>query len=179
HHANDPGDFEIGQPPAGKVSQLPGVERGILTQYDGGADLRAETRMRDCEDHGLGHVRMAQQRQLDLGRSDLLSAPIDDIFYPADDEKVSILVQIPKVAGEKPPVAKGSGVGGRVFQVSPRDGGTSQGDLPVYAGGDFPAFRVEDCYFGGGGLSDPPPLASAQKNGGHLQGALRAAICNC
>src|SRR5262249_59362633 len=133
---------------------------------------RAETRMRDCEDHGLGHVRMAQQRQLDLGRSDLLSAPIDDIFYPADDEKVSILVQIPKVAGEKPPVAKGSGVGGRVFQVSPRDGGTSQGDLPVYAGGGFSPFRVEGCYFRAGGLSDRPRLASPPRVCRNLPGAL-------
>ena len=89
--------------------------------------------MGDRESGGVDHVWMAQQRLFDLGGRDLLPSSIDDVLDAANNEKVSVLVQISKVTGSEPAVPKrGRGSGG-IIVVPPRDGGPPQRDLSAFA----------------------------------------------
>ena len=64
--------------------------------------------IRQPDDRGVEHCRMAEQHVLDLGRGDVLAAPDDRVIGPALDEQVTLLVQPPGVSGGEP----AGGVGG-------------------------------------------------------------------
>src|ERR1700686_3194568 len=89
--------------------------------------------MGDGEYGGFDHIRVAQQRLFHLAGRDLLPAAVDDLFDAADDEKISLLVQVAEVAGSKPAVPKSFPGRGGIIVVSPRDGGTAQRNLAPLA----------------------------------------------
>src|SRR5262249_16704148 len=133
-NADQSRDLEPRQPFAGKVSQAVCADLGVLTQYDGGGDVLAKSVMGNGEGSGFEHVGVPEQHLIDLGGRDLLPSAIDDVLDAANNEKISIPVQVSEVTGSKPAVAKrGRGRGG-IIVVSPRDRGPSQRDLATFAG---------------------------------------------
>jgi hypothetical protein len=110
--------------------------------------------MRHGENGGIDYIWMAQQRLFDLGRSDLLPSAIDDVFDPANDEEVRVLVQVAKVTGPEPSALKcGRGSGG-IIVVPSGDGRATQRDLSAFTAWELPSFAIQDCDLGSGRLAD-------------------------
>src|SRR5262249_41952439 len=101
------------------------ADLGVRTQHDDGGDVLAKSPMGDGENGGFGHIGMAQQRLLDLRGRDLLPAPVDHVLDAANNEEISVPVEVSQVAGSEPAVAKRGIGGGDIIVISPRDGGTS------------------------------------------------------
>src|SRR5471030_1809520 len=135
----------------------------MRAQYDSGSNVRTESGMRDGENSGFDHIRVAQQHLFDLGGRNLLPSAIDDLVDPADDEEISFHVQVTNVAGSKPSVPKGGLGSGGIVVVPPRYGGTPQRDLSMFTGRKPPIFAVQDRNFGPRGLTDGSELSSAQR----------------
>src|SRR5262249_12947339 len=102
---NEAGHFVPRKLPAREVTEIARPDLGVVAQHDGGSDVLAESRVANREYRRLGDLRVAQQDLLDLRRSDFLSSPINDVFDPPNDEKVTLTVQISKIAGSEPAVA--------------------------------------------------------------------------
>jgi hypothetical protein len=90
--------------------------------------------MRYWENGGFDHIRVIRQHLFDLRRCDLLASPVDDIRDAADNEQITVRVQVSEVAGSKPTVPKSGRRCGRIIVVSPRYGGAPQHDLSAFAG---------------------------------------------
>src|SRR5882724_2305883 len=110
--------------------------------------------MGDAECNGFEDVGMSKQRLLDFGRRNLLPSPFDDILDAADNEKISVAVQVSEVAGSEPTVAKGGLRCDDIVVVASRDGGAAQRNLAAFAGRKPPALAVHDCDFGPGRPAD-------------------------
>ena len=54
------------------------------------------------DDGGVGHLRVAGQQRLELGRRHLDRVDLDQLFEPVDDEQVPVGVDPAQVAGAKP-----------------------------------------------------------------------------
>ena len=82
------------------------------------------------------------------------------------------------IAGAKPAVDKGGGIGGGVVDVARADAGSPHADLARRSGGKHPAAIVQDCHFGPGG--DPhragAPRTRRQGIARHLMGGLGHAV---
>ena len=64
------------------------------------------------------HVRVREQRLVDLAGRDLLAAAVDDLLQPAGDRQVAVVVEAALVAGAEPPVEEGGGVGVGIVEIS-------------------------------------------------------------
>jgi hypothetical protein len=133
----------------------------MRTQYDGRGDVCAKSPMGNGENGSFDHILMAQQRLFNLGGRDLLPSAVDDILDSADNEEISLRVQVPKVAGSEPAIPK-SGLGsGSIIVVAPRYGGTPQRDLSTFAGRKLSTLAVKDRDLGPRRLANGTNLASA------------------
>jgi hypothetical protein len=117
----DPRHLEVGQPPGNELLELVLGGGEALPRDDGGADLLAQPRVRDGEHDSLGHRGVGEQRVLDLGRRDLLSAPVDDLLAPPAEKEVTVAVEEALVAGAKPAVDEGALVRSRRAHVAAED----------------------------------------------------------
>ena len=101
------------------------ADLGARTQYDGGGNVLAKSPMGDGESGSFDHVGVAEQRLLDFGGRDLLPSPIDDVLDTADNEEISVPVQVSEVAGSEPAVPKRGFCSGDIIVISPGDGGAA------------------------------------------------------
>ena len=72
---------------------------------------------------------------------DLLTSRLMIVFDPANDEEISVAIQVSEVAGSKPAVPKRGFVGRGIVVVSPGDGRAPQRDLSAFAGWQPSALR--------------------------------------
>ncbi len=55
--------------------------------------------VRQADGRRLGHGRVADQRDLDLGRAQPVAGDLDHVVHAADDPEVAVLVALGRVAG--------------------------------------------------------------------------------
>ena len=104
--------------------------------------------MGHSENGGFDHVRVAQQRRLDLAGRDFLPSPMDDLLDPTDNEEIPLRVKVAQVAGSKPAVPKCGRGGGGIIVVTPRDGGPRSAISPRLPGGNRRPSLVENRNLG-------------------------------
>ena len=86
--------------------------------------------MRHRERGGRHHIRVCEERLLDLARRDLLAAPVDDLLGPAGEREVSVVVEMAEVSGAEPPVGRERReVDLRIGEVRARDVRSAHHDL--------------------------------------------------
>ena len=90
--------------------------------------------MGDGEGGSFDHIRVAKQCLFDLGGRDLLPSALDDILDSANNEEISVPVQISEVAGSEPAVPKRGFRSCRIIVIPLRDGGTPEHDFSTLAG---------------------------------------------
>src|SRR5205814_10092200 len=95
------------EPLSRELAQLVRGRLRIRPQHHYGGDVLAELWVRDGEDAGLEHSRMAQQDLFHFQRRDLLSAAVDDVLDAADDEEIAVGIEIAEIAGPEPAAADG------------------------------------------------------------------------
>ena len=106
-------------------------------QDDRRRNIFSETSMRSCESRCLCDGRVTQQGHVNLDRRDLLTAPVDEVLDPSMHSKESFVVEASEIAHAKPTIDKGCPVELRIIQVTGRQGGSSNQDLPVLAWGHW------------------------------------------
>ncbi len=74
--------------------------RGVAAQDDEGHDGLAGGRVGGADDGRLGHLRVRDQRRLDLGRGDVVAGDEHDVVDPAEQPQVAVLVALRAVARE-------------------------------------------------------------------------------
>ena len=79
---------------------------------------------------------MGFQDPVHLQGGDLFAAAVDQLLEPSREGEVALPIQKPEVAGAKPAVREGRGVGLRVGLLSIDDVGTPDHDLPGRADGE-------------------------------------------
>src|SRR5581483_1898346 len=60
---------------------------------------------------GGGHPPVVEQHRFDLGRVELLAAPVDDVVGPAGQVQVAVGVEAADVAGRQPAAGPAGGAG--------------------------------------------------------------------
>jgi hypothetical protein len=128
------------------------------------------------DDRGIGHVGVAEQDRLQLGRGHLETLVLDELLEPVDHVQVPVRVHVPEVAGVQPPVrVDGRRRGLGVVQVSLHHLGPAHPDLPFGAGVAIGAgHRVDDPGLRARGgdphRSGPEPTWRGQvRHGGQLR----------
>lgn len=134
--------------------------------------------MRHGEGNDLRHSRMIDQHALYLERRDLFAAAIDDLLQPAGDAQIIVLVEHALVAGVKPAMGEGAGIGFGVLFVAGGDVRSADDDLADLASLEQPSTRCHDGHFRAGGCADAARLALAwrQAVGRHLMRRLGHAV---
>src|SRR5262245_26719858 len=80
--------------------------RHCIFQNDGSGDTLTVDPIRDTETARFRDGRMTQQSLINFARRDLLSTAIDQLFDPANQSQVTILIQDSLIAGAKPAIRK-------------------------------------------------------------------------
>ena len=67
-------------------------------------EFLAEFGMRETDRCGFHHVGVAQQRGLDMRTGDILTTADHHVLAAAVDEEVTVIVEVPQIAGVQPAV---------------------------------------------------------------------------
>src|SRR5271170_3918149 len=85
--------------PLDETNKLFGGQRAAGVNLDDGGDSLAPFWVRQAKDGAVHHVRVLQQRLLDLDRIDIEAAGDNHVLGPVDDVEEVLLVEISDVAG--------------------------------------------------------------------------------
>src|ERR1044071_920454 len=149
---------------------LNGLYVGIGTgaQHDSGGDILSKSWVLDRESGRFDHVGMFQQRLLDFGWRDLLSASVDDVFDASNHKEITVAVQVPEVASPEPIVPKCEIGGSQIVVVTSCDCRSAQHDLSASSRRQLSSVLVEDRNLDTGRFPNPTGLAPPQRVGGAL-----------
>src|SRR5581483_342216 len=95
--------------------------------------------------NGVGDGGVLQQDFVDFVRGDVFTAANDDVFDPASQIEIAIVVEKTLIAGAKPSLDEGLGVGFRIIFVSMKNIGTLNDDLAALAVGKVIAGFVQNA----------------------------------
>ncbi|OJU35201.1 MAG: hypothetical protein BGN94_17355 [Rhizobiales bacterium 68-8] len=170
HHARQ---LVLGEPRPQPVDHLALGERRAGAAHDRGGHLLAQRRMRQREGGGFRDVRMLGQKQVDLGRRDLLAAAVDDVLKPAGEEEEAVGVEIALVAGAQPVAAEEVAARGLVL-VAGHDVGPADQHLAAARRGQLVAEDVGDAHGGAERPADRarPALRRIERRAGDQPGRL-------
>lgn len=106
HEAKHACHLELRQPGGDMLAQLARGDPRTGLQQDGRADVLAQPNMRNGERRRARHVGMLEQDVIEFSRRNLLPSPVDHFLQPAREKQVSVLVEVPLVAGSEPRTAE-------------------------------------------------------------------------
>ena len=98
------GHLEGDEPRGNELAKLAFAADGPGPQHDRRRDGFAEPRIGHRKSADLGDRLVCGERLIDFRRTDLLAAAIDDLFQPACDEQIAVIVEPALVAGPEPAV---------------------------------------------------------------------------
>src|SRR5262245_63149696 len=113
-------------------------------QHDRRGNVLAQARMRDGVGRGFRDLRMTLERAVDLERSDLLAAPVDQLLAAAADGEKSLLVEAADVARSKPAVDEDRPVELGGVDVTGRHGRAAHQDNSLPVRGETAPTRAHD-----------------------------------
>src|SRR3954452_19060244 len=119
-------------------------DAGGRLEDDEGRHRLYPARVWQADGHGIGHRRMTQQRGLDLDRSNVLTAGLDHVLPAVGEQKLSVGVDHPQIAGMVP--AELAHLGGcfRILVVAFEHVGAAMDDLADLAARQQPSLIVHD-----------------------------------
>ncbi len=127
--------------------------------------------MGHADDGCVGHLGVLDQALFDLDAIDVLSPSDDHVLGSIGDEQVPLGVEMPQVAGVKPPIADGLGGGIGPVPVTGHDDRPSQQHLALFLGSQVnpvgPGDRNVDDGHGQADRIGPVDARARQVNGGH------------
>src|SRR5262249_24758068 len=94
---------------------------GLPRQGPRRRDLFSVLGMRNAEAHRFGHSGVGKQDLVDLTRRNLFTAAVDQFFQATNQGEIAIDIEDALVAGTKPAVGKGGGIGLRVIVIAAGD----------------------------------------------------------
>src|SRR5271157_4270501 len=78
--------------------------------------------MRHAHRRGVAHSGVAEEHRIHFGRGDLQPTAVDELLDAPDYEQVAIGVEIAKVAGAEPVLAKREAIGFGIILITAHDG---------------------------------------------------------
>src|SRR5215469_1784253 len=87
--------------------------------------------MRYAERDRVSHVRVLEQRLIDLARGDGLPAPVDHFPDPSGEEQVSVVIKPPKVAGAEPAINECRAVR-RIILIAAEQAASPDGNFTLF-----------------------------------------------
>src|SRR5262245_38992443 len=96
-------------------------------------DILAKRRMRGRQRYSLRHRRIFQKHFVDFTWGDFFPSTIDDFLEATREEKITLRIHTPLVAGAEPTVGKTALVGRWVVLVPKGNIGTADYDLVDFA----------------------------------------------
>src|SRR5690242_12803670 len=102
---------------------------GLRPQHHGSGYILAQSGVRRGKCYRLRNGRMLEQNLVDLRRSDLLAAAIDDLARTTDQKKVAVFIEKSDIAGPEPFSRKRCLRRARVAVVACQDALTTDDDL--------------------------------------------------
>ena len=103
--------------------------------------------MRNRKGYCLSYGRMLEEDLIDLARSNLFPAAVDDLLDTAREEQVAIGVQIPGITRPEPTMCECTAVGRWVVLVARHDGCASHHNLADCTGWQHGACVIYDGNF--------------------------------
>src|SRR5215467_10477111 len=97
---------------------------GRVLEHDRRHHLFAVNSIGLSETHGLSNGRMRKQSFVDLAWRDLFTATIDQLFQPADQYQIAVVVEVTLIASAKPAVRERGEVGLRVSFITAKNVGS-------------------------------------------------------
>src|SRR6185295_12060237 len=116
-------------------------------EHDRGDDNLTPTLVWPADDAGVLDRRRFEQDALDLGGIDVLAARDDQFSLARGDEEISVVVEMPDIAGPVPAVLEGFARALRRVPVSGHHVRTAHENLAIAPGWQLAPFAVHDSQF--------------------------------
>ena len=172
-----PGTLNLARRSLGEAPKALCGDLAAWAPYDGDGDILAKSRM------GTGKAAasttsgwLSNTSSTSAGATFCPPRLMTSFLDPADNEQISLGVEVSEVAGSEPAVPKRGLCSCGIVVVAPGDGGTPQRDFSAFAGWKPSTVVVHDRDLGPGGLPDRTRLASLQRVRGNLRGGFRHAV---